>query len=355
MTSKIPPTSTTPTELRIATRGSPLALWQARHVAAKLDAAGIKTTLHVVKTTGDIVQDRFLHEIGGKGLFVKELEEAMLAGRADIAVHSLKDMPVNLSPAFRMGAIMKRDLAHDVLIVRAISAASAGLSDSDKQWLSAADLASAGPLTVGTSSLRRSSLFARHAPKLRCLPVRGNVDTRLRKLAEGQFDAIILAAASLERLGDTLWEQLPRSGFVVCQLDIQDFIPCAGQGALAIEIPNNDDDCAEILRPLHCAETAFCVEVERSVLRSLGGDCTMPFGALCRIEVAADGQRQWVATATILNNDGEHATARVNVAVTEGLAPGTVASRILSGLSEQGAADILVRLRLPVPDVMRLN
>ncbi len=357
-TSKISTTSATtqtPTDLRIATRGSPLALWQARHVAARLGAAGIKTSLHVVKTTGDIVQDRFLHEIGGKGLFVKELEEAMLAGHADIAVHSLKDMPVNLSPAFRTGAILKRHLAHDVLIVRAKSAASAGLSSSDNKWLSAADLASAGPLTVGTSSLRRSSLFARHAPKLRCLPVRGNVDTRLRKLHDGQFDAIVLAAASLERLGDALWEHLPRPGFVVCSLDADEFIPCAGQGALAIEIPNNGDLFAEILRPLHCAETAFCVEVERSVLRSLGGDCTMPFGALCRNEVAADGQRQWIASATLLSNDGEHASTRVSGTMSDDIAPGHIATRMLSGLSEQGAADILTRLRLPVPDAMRLN
>lgn len=354
-----------PNELRIATRGSALALWQANHVAGKLNSNGIQTSLHVVKTTGDIVQDRFLGEIGGKGLFVKELEEAMLAGEAEIAVHSLKDMPVNLSPAFRFGAILARDPAHDVLIIRDKSAVSAGLSDSDGRILSAADLSSAGPLTVGTSSLRRSSQLARHVPKFKCLPVRGNVDTRLRKLHEGQFDAIILAAASLHRLGEKLWDHVPRAGFIVCPLEIHEFTPCAGQGALAIEVPNNGDLYAEALRPLHCVETAFCVAVERAVLRALGGDCTMPFGAFCRIETDAGGTRFAFASATLLDNHGEHASASVRVPLPQALTPGaqtpegqapeSIGARLLTGLSEQGAAEILTRLHLPVPDVMRLH
>ncbi len=345
----------TPRELKIATRGSALALWQAEFIAGKLNAAGVKTALHVVKTTGDLVQDRFLSEIGGKGLFVKELEDAMLAGHADIAVHSLKDMPVNLPPAFRFGAILKRHSAHDVLIVREKSAASAGLSERNGQWLTSEDLSAAGPLTIGTSSLRRASLFARYATKFKNLPVRGNVDTRLRKLHEGQFDAIVLAAASLERLGAKLWENVPRSAFVVCPLPMDEFVPCAGQGALAIELPNTGDLLGNILQPLHCFDTEFCVTVERTVLRSLGGDCTMPFGALCEIEMDSVGTRFASASATLLNKDGQHASAKIRIEIVDGKTPETIGAKLLTALSEAGAAEILTALQLPVPDAMRLH
>lgn len=345
----------TPRKLKIATRGSTLALWQAEFVAGKLNASGIKTAMHVVKTTGDLVQDRFLSEIGGKGLFVKELEEAMLAGHADIAIHSLKDMPVNLPPAFRLGAILKRHSAHDILIVRKKSAESAGLANRDGEWLTSEDLSAAGPLTIGTSSLRRASLFSRYAAKFKNLPVRGNVDTRLHKLHEGQFDAIVLAAASLERLGEKLWEHVPRESFVVCPLPTGEFVPCAGQGALAIEVPNSGDLLGEILSPLHCHDTEFCVNVERSVLRLLGGDCTMPFGALCEIEIDANGNRFASATATLLNNDGHHASAKLRIEITPEKKPEAIGAKLLAALSEQGAADILTALQLPVPDVMRLH
>lgn len=349
----------THTEIRIATRGSLLALWQANHVAERLNQTGVATSLHVVKTTGDLVQDRFLHEIGGKGLFVKELEEAMLAGTADIAVHSLKDMPVNLSPAFRLGAILRRHAAHDVVIVRAKSAAPAGLSGRDGQWLKAQDLADAGPLTIGTSSLRRAALLALHTPKFKCLPVRGNVDTRIHKLHDGQFDAIVLAAASLDRLGDKLWENLPRDQFVVCPLDATEFVPCAGQGALAIEVPNNGDILAPFLEPLNCEETAFCVSVERAVLRALGGDCTMPFGALCKIVTGNDGAREAQASATLLTPDGQHARADIRVPLSDQKhpvrSPESLGAQVLATLTEQGAVEILTRLSLPVPDALRMH
>ena len=345
----------TPRKLKIATRGSALALWQAEFVASKLNASGVKTAMHVVKTTGDLVQDRFLSEIGGKGLFVKELEEAMLAGHADIAIHSLKDVPVNLPPAFRLGAILRRHAAHDILIVRKKSAESAGLANRDGEWLTSEDLSAAGPLTIGTSSLRRASLFSRYAAKFKNLPVRGNVDTRLHKLHEGQFDAIVLAAASLERLGAKLWDHVPRSSFVLCPLPTGEFVPCAGQGALAIEVPNTGDLLGEILDPLHCHDTAFCVNVERSVLRMLGGDCTMPFGSFCEIETGDNGIRFASATATLLNNDGLHASAKLRVEITAEKKPDVIGAKLLTALSEQGAADILKALQLPVPDVMRLH
>ena len=346
-------------ELKIATRGSILALWQAEHVASKLRVAGIKVELHVVKTKGDLVQDRFLSEIGGKGLFVKELEDAMLAGHADLAAHSLKDMPVNLPPAFRFGAILPRNCAHDVLIIRAKSAASAGLGDRDGKWLNAAELSAAGPLTIGTSSLRRAALFARHAAKIKSLPVRGNVDTRLKKLHDGQFDGIVLAGASLERLGAKFWEHVPRSEFIVCPLEMKEFIPCAGQGALAVEVPNGGDLLGEILAPLHCGDTAFCVQVERAVLRSLGGDCTMPFGALCEIQTDPDGKRFASASATLLSNDGQHATSHVRIEIgsdkNQDKTPEAIGAKLLADLTEGGAADILTALLLPVPDAMRLH
>ncbi|MEY4630886.1 MAG: hypothetical protein RIQ81_1006 [Pseudomonadota bacterium] len=344
-------------KITIATRGSMLALWQARHVEKLLKSQGMEAALNVIATTGDKVQDRFLHEIGGKGLFVKELEEAMLAGDADMAVHSLKDVPVTLPPAFMLGAILPRHAAHDVLILRRKSAVPAGLADLAGKTVTAQDLATAGPITVGTSSLRRSALFALHVPKFKCVPVRGNVDTRLRKLHEGQFDALILAGASLERLGENLWTGLPHQEFIVCKLDPEHFIPCAGQGALAIEVPKTaelDNGVLKWLAPIHCADTAFCVAVERGVLKSLGGDCTMPFGAFCRI-AEYNGKQMITARASLLANDGQNASGSVECELDAGRTAESVAAKLLSLLAEQGAAEVLAKLELPVPDTLRLH
>jgi hydroxymethylbilane synthase len=344
-------------KITIATRGSMLALWQAHYVEEQLEKQGFLAEIQVVKTTGDQIQDRYLHEIGGKGLFVKELEEAMLAGEADIAVHSLKDVPVTLPPAFAIGAVLPRHAVHDVLVIRRKSAIPAGLEIEEGRTLDPEALAKSGPLTVGTSSLRRSALLALYAPKLKCIPVRGNVDTRLRKLGEGSFDAIVLAGASLERLGDKAWTGLQKDDFVICNLDPTYFVPCAAQGALAIEVPKTAELLSESTRwlsQLSCIDTTFCVTVERGILKSLGGDCTMPFGALCRI-IEEGGKRIINARAMLLASDGNHATASLLTEWTPEKSPDAVAAQLLSALADQGAADVLKQLQLPVPETLRLH
>lgn len=350
----------------IATRGSQLAMWQARHVAKLIESKGTTAKLEVITTTGDKVQDRFLHEIGGKGVFVKELEEALLSGLADLAVHSLKDMPVRIPPAFKIGAILPRHVAHDVLIMKRRSADAAGLGQLDGAWISGNELANSGPMIIGTSSLRRAGSLACHAPKIKTAQLRGNVDTRLRKLADGAFDGIILAGASLERLGQDLWQNLDRSDFVVISMSLQDFTPCAGQGALAIETINGqtggdqDDEnrdalLAKILANLNCEETSFCVQIERYVLQALGGDCTMPFGAYCQFETNSDGTRRLVMAAKIFDRNGNKAEANLTTPWSQKLTPEACGAKLLNAIADDGAAAILTALELPVPESMRLH
>jgi len=337
----------------IATRGSKLALWQAEFVARKLtEKAGLSSRLEVIRTTGDAVQDRFLHEIGGKGLFVRELEEALAARRADIAVHSLKDMPVNLPSGFALAAVMKRHVAHDVIIFRREIAQALGLgaAPGDGRALDAAGVASLGPLQVASSSLRRSCLIRQAAPKIRMVAVRGNVDTRLRKLAEGRFDAIILAGAALERLGPDIVPDFDQ--FATRKLDESWFVPCAGQGALAIETrsevlqsPNTKNaeraQLVHALESLNCANTMRAVTIERNVLRALGGDCTMPFGC----HVTQQGQLL-SASAVVLDQNGN--AARSSWAGPVAGFPGEteVSSQLVRMLRDNGVDTVLDNLGL---------
>ena len=258
--------------LTIATRGSPLALWQANFLASMLHRRGVESEKLIVRTTADRVQDRFLHEIGGKGLFVKELEEALLAGKADVAIHSLKDMPAKVGSEFALAAVLARHAATDVLIFR--SDINAQLKP--KPLIAATDLWGLGALTVGTGSLRRQALLTRTAPALACVGIRGNVDTRLRKLDEGAWDAIILAEASLDRLG---LSQVHRS-----RLNPDWFIPAPGQGALALETRAGDPLAAWLGSTLGCPDTTLAVTIERTILARLGGDCTLPFGCYVRAQ-----------------------------------------------------------------------
>jgi hydroxymethylbilane synthase len=224
----------------IGSRGSQLALWQARHIAALLET---ETRIEIIKTSGDKITDVPLAQVGGKGLFTKEIEEALLAGTIDIAVHSLKDMPVELPPGLTLAAFPEREDPRDALVGQPLRPG----------------------LRVGTSSLRRSS-------QLRALGVttemlRGNVDTRLRKLDEGQYDSIVLAAAGLRRLGwqDRIRELLP----------VESMCPAVGQGALAIETRG---DVPAVVRKLDHAETRTAVTAERAMLATLGGGCQVPIG-----------------------------------------------------------------------------
>lgn len=253
------PTSAASRPLVIATRESQLALWQARHVQALLQQRGQAVELLGMTTRGDQILDRSLSKVGGKGLFVKELETALEDGRADLAVHSLKDVPMDLPPGFALACVMEREDPRDA-------------------WVSPhASLQDLPPgAVVGTSSLRRVVLLRDallHAGRsdVRIAPLRGNVNTRLRKLDEEEFDAIVLAAAGLIRLG--MADRI-RHAFAP-----DDMVPAAGQGALAIEVRAGRDDLMALLAPLAHQPTWLAVEAERAVSRAMGGSCSMPLAA----------------------------------------------------------------------------
>ncbi|MHB8914823.1 MAG: hydroxymethylbilane synthase [Thiobacillus sp.] len=243
--------------LTIASRESALAMWQAEHIRDRLRALYPDRDIDILgmTTRGDQILDVSLSKVGGKGLFVKELEVALEEGRADLAVHSMKDVPMDLPEGFTLAAIGEREDPRDAFVANHFN------------YLS--DLPPGA--RVGTSSLRREAQLRARYPHLTVLPLRGNVGTRLRKLDENQFDAILLAAAGLKRLG--LGERI-RS-----LLSVEDSIPAVGQGALGLEIRNLQPDIAALLAPLNHPQTAACVRAERQVSRVLGGSCQVPLGA----------------------------------------------------------------------------
>ena len=243
----------------IATRESRLALWQAEHVKALLQThLGWQVELLGMTTMGDQILDRSLSKVGGKGLFVKELEVALQEGRADIAVHSLKDVPMDLPDGFALACVMAREDPHDAFV--------------SNKYASLSELPHGA--VVGTSSLRRMVLLKALRPDLKIEPLRGNLDTRLRKLDEGQYDAIVLAAAGLKRLD--MPERI-RASFATT-----DMLPAAGQGALGIEVRADRADLLEGLKTLADMPTWLAVTAERTVSRSMGGSCSMPLAAFTR-------------------------------------------------------------------------
>ena len=247
-------------KLVIATRRSRLALWQAEHVAARLRKIhDLEVELLPLSTRGDELIDQRLDQAGGKGLFVKELETAMAQGRADLAVHSIKDVPADLPPGFALAAITAREDPRDVLV-----------SSSYKKL---SELPSGA--TVGTSSLRRSSQITERFPHLEIRLLRGNVDTRLAKLDRGDYDAIVLAAAGLTRLG--------LEARITARLEVSEMLPAPGQGALGIECVAGRADLAALLAPLADNATTICVRAERAVSRALGGSCTLPLAAFAEL------------------------------------------------------------------------
>ncbi|RYZ05909.1 MAG: hydroxymethylbilane synthase, partial [Comamonadaceae bacterium] len=247
----------------IATRESRLALWQAEHVKTLLEARGHSVELLGMTTRGDQILDRSLSKVGGKGLFVKELENALEAGQADIAVHSLKDVPMDLPAGFTLACVLEREDPRDALV--------------SPRYLSLEALPHGA--VVGTSSLRRIVLVRSLRADLRIEPLRGNLDTRLRKLDDGQYDAIVLAAAGLKRLG---LESRIRAVF-----EPERMLPAAGQGALGIEIRSDRQDLVDLLAPLVHRPSWLATTAERAVSRTLGGSCSMPLAAHARWQ--ADG------------------------------------------------------------------
>ena len=239
----------------IATRESRLALWQANHVKALLEQQGHQVTLLGMTTLGDQILDRSLSKVGGKGLFVKELETALEDGRADLAVHSLKDVPMELPSGFELACVMEREDPRDAWV--------------SPKYATLQELPQGA--TVGTSSLRRMALLRALRPDLKIEPLRGNLDTRLRKLDDGLYDGIVLAAAGLKRLG--LAERI-RSVFETTEM-----LPAAGQGALGIEVRSGRDDVVKALSHLMHTPTWLVVSAERAVSRVMGGSCSMPLAA----------------------------------------------------------------------------
>ena len=247
-------------KLTIATRESRLALWQAEHVKALLEQQGHTVTLLGMTTKGDQILDRSLSKVGGKGLFVKELEVALEEGRADLAVHSLKDVPMELPEGFVLACVMEREDPRDALV--------------SPKYTSLAALPQGA--VVGTSSLRRVALLRAARPDLKIEPLRGNLDTRLRKLDEGQYDAIVLAAAGLKRLD---MEHRIRAVFAPSEM-----LPAAGQGALGIEIRGARPEVQAALAPLVHNGTWLRVAAERAVSRAMGGSCSMPLAAYAALD-----------------------------------------------------------------------
>ena len=254
--------TTTGAVLKIATRKSPLALWQAEHVATLLRSAhaGLSVELLPMSTQGDRIQDRSLAAIGGKGLFIKELEVALAERRADIAVHSMKDVPADLPMSFVIAAFLERADPRDALLC--------------KSGRAIADLPAGARL--GTSSLRRTAQILAARPDLRIEPLRGNVDTRLKRLERGELDAIVLACAGLARLG--------LESHINARLDPATMLPAVGQGAIGIECRSDDAHTRALLKALDDTATRTALAAERAFARALGGSCQSPIAGLARIE-----------------------------------------------------------------------
>jgi hydroxymethylbilane synthase len=264
-------------------------------------------------TQGDQILDISLSKIGGKGLFIKELEQALEDGRADIAVHSMKDVPMNMPPGFMLAAITEREDPRDAFV-------------SNKY--THLDELPAGSI-VGTSSLRRESQLRARYPHLQVQPLRGNVQTRLRKLDEGQFAAIILAAAGLKRLELTYR--------ITSLLEPEISLPAVGQGALGIECRNDRADLALMMQPLHHAETAYCVEAERAMSRVLGGSCQVPLGGFAEITDDVLTLRGFVANPDGTNMINDELSGKPEDGITLG-------QRLAESLRKQGADEILATL-----------
>ena len=302
--------------LRIATRKSPLALWQAEHVKERLEALhpGLEVQLLPMTTTGDQLLDQPLSQVGGKGLFLKELERAMLNGEADLAVHSMKDVPPILPSGLGLVAIMARHAAEDAFVSN--------------------DFASLEALpqgaTVGTASLRRTTQIKAQRPDIKISLLRGNIQTRLRKMDEGDYDAIILASAGLERMGLEKRIRL--------KLSPEQMLPAVGQGALGLEARLNDPLVAQLVAPLICQTTTSCVNAERAFSEKLGGSCSVPIGGYALLD-----DQQITLSGLVGRVDG----SEIISATLQGpsSAPEALGHALAAKLLELGAGTVLAELK----------
>jgi len=294
--------------IRIGTRGSALALWQAHHVRDRLAALGQQTQLVTITTTGDRLLDRRLELVGGKGAFLKEIEEAMLAGEVDLAVHSLKDVPTTLPDGLRLTGFLERADPRDALL----STSGAGL-----------DALPQGA-RVGTTSLRRQAQLRALRPDLEVVDLRGNVDTRIRRLRSGDFDAILLAMAGLTRLG--------RGDEAAEVLAADRFLPAPGQGVVALECRAEDSVTQEAVAPLEHAATTRTVTAERAFLAALGGGCNVPLGAHATLR-----EHSVVLDALVARADGSEVIRDVR----EDVDPEALGRHLAETLLARGAAALL--------------
>jgi len=300
------------TKLRLATRGSALALWQANYVKSRLEAlaGGLRVQIVPMKTSGDLIQDRALLEVGGKGLFVKEIQVALLEGRADLAIHSLKDYPAENPEALVLACVPQREDPRDALVLP---------QGSPLEALPRA-------ARVGTGSLRRRHQALLLHPEWDVRGLRGNVETRLKKVDSGEIDAAVLAAAGLKRLGF--------GGRITRPFSVDEMIPAVGQGALAIEARRDDGAVLDLLRPLEDAPARLCVDAERRFLRGLGGSCTTPLGIHASIQGGRMVLRGFLSTVS----GDRHIRDRA-----EGPASGgeALADSLLAVFMDRGAAALL--------------
>jgi hydroxymethylbilane synthase len=300
--------------IRIGSRASQLARWQSDHIAEALRALGHEVEIELIQTTGDRLQQVAFSKVGTKGMFTQEIEDALLRSqgdehRVDLAVHSLKDMPTELAEPFVLGAIPKRVDPRDALVSTQFNSFKSLLAGS----------------RVGTSSVRRQAQLKAQRPDLDYVEFRGNVDTRLRKLDEGQVEAIVVAAAGLDRLGRTEWIRERFAEDIVC--------PAPGQGALAIECRADDSKTCEILAQLNHPDTCAAVTAERTALAALGGGCQVPIGVFChRVE------KHWHISGCVARPDG----GLILRAQEEGSDPRMLGEKIAEKLLSLGARELLL-------------
>ncbi|MBI5846955.1 MAG: hydroxymethylbilane synthase [Nitrospirae bacterium] len=311
----------------IGTRGSKLALWQAEWVKAELQRLnpGLEVGLNKIKTTGDKILDVPLAKVGGKGLFVKEIEEALLRGEADLAVHSMKDVPTEFPEGLYLAVICEREDPRDAFIAQSSGQAAKSLKDLPQG------------ATIGTSSLRRSCQLLSKRPDLTIAQLRGNLETRFRKLDEGQFDAMILAAAGVKRLG---WQQRISE---VIEPGIS--LPAIGQGAVGIECRINDEFINQLIAPLNHTDTSICVRAERALLKRLQGGCQVPIAAYATIKdgrLFMDGLVGSVTGDRIIK---EHLEGKIEDAETIGI---TLGEKLLSKGADKILAEVYGREIDPV-------
>lgn len=303
--------------LRLGTRGSALALWQANSVATLLAQQGRPTEIVTIRTTGDRIQDRPLSETGGKGLFVKELEDALLRDDIDVAVHSAKDMPAVLPDGLAIAGTLPREDPRDAVVLP--EGTGGGTLSTIIAQLSSAP-------RIGTGSVRRRAQLAAVMPGAAFLPIRGNVDTRLRKLDAGEYDMLVLASAGMHRLGF--------SDRISAAVPVQACVPAPGQGIVAVEIRARDEATRRALQSVHDASAAIALEAERSVVAALGGGCQLPLGALAAIR-----GRELDLHAIVCSPDGSRVVRAHAAGSTESAA--SVGRRVADDLAAQGAREIL--------------